>query len=845
MNIEIPHGALVVLVGPSGAGKSTFASKHFSATEVISSDVCRGLVSDDENDQTVSREAFELVRFIAEKRLALHRLTVIDATSVRREDRKMYVDLARKYHVLPVAVVFDINESICHERNANRPDRDFGPHVVRRQVREMRRGIRGLQREGFRYIHTFSSPEEVERALVERTPLWTDRTDLHGPFDIIGDIHGCFDELIELLTRLGYRIDAQGRQCDIETPAGRTAIFLGDFGDRGPRTPDVYRLVEQMVREGVALAVPGNHDVKLGRHFAGRNVRVNHGLRETLDQFAETDERDRRTAQAFIDGLVSHYVLDGGRLVVAHAGLPEELHGRSSRVVRETALYGVTTGRTDDYGLPERVDWAADYRGEAAVVYGHTPVGEPVWRNGTINIDTGCVFGGSLTALRYPERETVSIPAHKTYFESPKPFQLETDNASDNGILDISAFTGRRSIQTRLVGPVVINEQNSAAALETMARFAIDPRLLIYLPPTMSPPHTSKLDPYLEHPSEAFAYYRERGIGHVVCETKHMGSRAIFIVARDIDALRSRFGVERITPGIAYTRAGRRFFNDAAAEQFVIDTIAGTLEQGGFWSEFATDWVALDCEVMPWSLKAQGLIRNQYAAVGTAGRAALNASIAALEEASARGVETNGMIDRDRERLGSMNRYIDAYQRYIWDTARNEDIRVAPFQILATEGKSHLDEPHDWQMETLDRLTAGGPDMLFSTEYRLVDLLDSGAVEAAVDWWAAICASGGEGIVVKPREAIARAEGRLIQPAMKVRGPDYLRIVYGPDYDRPEFLNQFRRRSNGRKQGLAAREFALGVEAVERFVRRESIHRVHECVFGVLALESEPVDPRL
>lgn len=207
MKIEIPHGALVVLIGPSGAGKSSFAREHFLPTEVVSSDTCRGLVSDDENDQTVSREAFELVHFIARKRLELHRLTVIDATNVRREDRRTLIDLAREHHVLPVAIVFDIAERICHERNAQRSDRDFGPHVVRRQQREMRRGIRNLEREGFRYVYTFRSAEEVEWAKIERTPLWTDRTDLSGPFDIIGDIHGCYDELVELLTKLGYAVE--------------------------------------------------------------------------------------------------------------------------------------------------------------------------------------------------------------------------------------------------------------------------------------------------------------------------------------------------------------------------------------------------------------------------------------------------------------------------------------------------------------------------------------------------------------------------------------------------------------------------------------------------------------
>ena len=199
MRLTIPELSLVVLIGPSGSGKSTFATEHFGPFEVVSSDFCRGLMSDDPNDQAVSAEGFDLLYTIVRKRLALGRLTVIDATNVRPEDRRGLIQVAREYHVLPVAVVMDLPESVCRERNAARPDRDFGPHVVRGQRREMRRGLRRLKREGFRYIYTFTSQEEVAAAEVERVPLWNNRKDEHGPFDIIGDIHGCFSELLKLM----------------------------------------------------------------------------------------------------------------------------------------------------------------------------------------------------------------------------------------------------------------------------------------------------------------------------------------------------------------------------------------------------------------------------------------------------------------------------------------------------------------------------------------------------------------------------------------------------------------------------------------------------------------------
>src|SRR5437868_5498249 len=262
MQIKIPKLSLVVLIGPSGSGKSTFARKHFLPTEILSSDASRGMVGDDENDQAVTRDAFEVLHFIAGKRLALGRLTVIDATNVQPEARQPLVHLARQYHCLPVAVVLNLPERLCQERNRLRPERDFGPHVVRQQVSQLRRSLRGLGREGFRHVFVLESPEEVEAVTVERVPLWNDRRDEHGPFDIIGDVHGCCDELEALLQTLGYAAaaleaaDPLWGQVVYRHPDGRKAVFLGDLVDRGPRVVDTVRLVRNMVRAGSALCVP-------------------------------------------------------------------------------------------------------------------------------------------------------------------------------------------------------------------------------------------------------------------------------------------------------------------------------------------------------------------------------------------------------------------------------------------------------------------------------------------------------------------------------------------------------------------------------------------------------------
>ena len=371
--LSIPELSLVVLVGVSGAGKSTFARAHFKPTEVISSDYCRGLVADDENDQSATPDAFDVLHYIAGKRLAGGRLTVVDATSVQPEARKPLVDLAREHDVLPVAIVFDLPAGVCEARNALRPDRDFGAHVIRRQHAALRKSVRNLKREGFRAVHVLSSEEEVAAATITRTRLYNDLRQETGPFDVIGDVHGCHAELVTLLTELGYQVSRDGAR----HPEGRRAVFVGDLVDRGPDTPGVLRLVMGMVGAGDAFCVPGNHENKLVRALRGRNVQVTHGLAESLAQLEAEPAEFRAEAERFMDGLVSHYVFDQGKLVVSHAGLIERYHGRASGRVREFCLYGQTTGETDEYGLPVRYPWASEYRGRAMFRYGHTPVPEP------------------------------------------------------------------------------------------------------------------------------------------------------------------------------------------------------------------------------------------------------------------------------------------------------------------------------------------------------------------------------------------------------------------------------------------------------------------------------------
>jgi len=848
MEISVPEVSLVVLVGPSGSGKSTFARKHFLPTEVISSDFCRGLVADDENDQGASKDAFDLLYYIAGKRLRSGRLTVIDATNVQEEDRAKIVAVAREHDYLSTAIVFDMPEALCRERNAARPDRDFGDHVIARQRRALKRSIRNLKREGFRHVYTLASEQDVAAATIVRTKLWTDRKSDHGPFDIIGDVHGCFDELIALLKKLGYRVDRD----DAVPPPGRKAVFLGDLVDRGPDSPSVLRLVMRMVAAGTALCVPGNHDMKYLRKLKGHDVQLTHGLAATVEQMALQHPEFLQETQSFLNGLISHYVLDDGKLVVAHAGMIESYQGRASGRVRSFAFYGETTGESDEFGLPIRYNWAADYRGRAMVVYGHTPVPEPEWLNRTINIDTGCVFGGRLTALRYPEKELVSVDAALTYAEPARPLIKPGVSSEDRGdLLDIDDVNGKRIVKTRLRGNITIREGEAAAALEVMSRFAIDPHWLIYLPPTMSPSETTAIEGLLEHPAEAFGYFRREGVREVVCEEKHMGSRAVVIVCRNAESAARRFGVPTGAIGTCYTRTGRAFFNDTTLEAAFLDHVRHVIEHGGFWESLETDWVCLDCELMPWSAKAQALVKDQYAAVGIAGEIALTRAQVALGLANARGIDVSQLSDKNRARLEAVAQFRRAYRKYCWPVDGLAGVKLAPFHLLASEGHVHIDKDHVWHMEfgarcaEIDARLSGNGSLFHATPYRVVNLEDDLSVDAAIAWWTELTERGGEGMVVKPRAFVQKGRRELIQPALKCRGRDYLRIIYGPEYTAADQLVRLRNRGVSHKRSMALREFAAGVEALERFVNRDALYRVHECVFAVLALESEPVDPRL
>ena len=889
--ISIPEVALVLLVGASGSGKSRFARDHFGPYETVSSDECRGIVSNDPNNQAATKPAFELLHTIAAARLKAGLLTVIDATNVQPESRASLIKLARDHDVLPVAIVFDLADSVLFEHDRGRDDTPRGEKVIRRQQGQLRRSLRGLRREGLRGVHVLNTTDEVAAATIVRRKLLTDFRDDHGPFDVIGDVHGCLPELEELLGALGYVIvrDDAGRAIDASHPDGRRALFLGDLVDRGPDSVGVLRLAMGMHTAGHALAVPGNHEEKLVAALDGKRKSLTHGLAETMLQLAGETDEFRREVRDWAHGLVSHLVLDDGNLVVAHAGLKESYQGRSSGRVRAFALYGDTTGEVDEFGLPVRLDWAADYRGTAAVLHGHTPVEQAEWFNNVMCLDTGCVFGGKLSALRYPERELVEVPARERYADPIRPLARPRGSAAPAaddqdrrppatttagqpgaagqgdagprtaassaaapgapgsrtaGELRAADVLGKRVIETKLHGRVGIRAEHAAGGFETLSRFAVAPAWLPYLPPTMAPSPTSSEPGYLEHPREAFRVFAAAGVERVVCEEKHMGSRAAVLLCRDAETAATRFGGQPGETGMVTTRTGRALFERELMEEFLA-RLRGAVDATGLWDELETDWILFDGEMLPWSLKAGDLLTGVYAPAGAAARAGLGAAAEAFAAASARGVDTAKLEARAGERLADAEAFTRAYRRYVWPTSGLSGVSFAPFQVLATAGRARYGDPHPWHLDVAGRLADAAPELVRRTRSLSVEPANAESVGAGIQWWEELTDAGGEGMVVKPEQSVVLSKKGLVPPGLKVRGREYLRIIYGPEYLEPANLTRLRDRDLGRKRSLAGREFALGAEALDRFVAGEPLWRVHEAVAAVLALESDPVDPRL
>jgi protein phosphatase len=839
--IGLPDPSLVLLFGARGSGKSTFARRFFDSAEIVSLEECRRMVGDD-RAPTPSNDAMELFQTIIQNRLHAGKLVVVDADNPNVELRRSIVTLARRHHLFAIAIALKIDERICIERNAMRPDCVVSPYDVKRSADAVRKVIDSYGREGIREIHVIDSPEAMDNAVVKRHRLWTDKRDDSGPFDIIGDVHGCADELEALLELLGYRISwdqSFSHGVRVLPPAGRRVAFLGDLIDRGPRIVDSLRIAMSMVESGAAICVPGNHEAKLLRKLRGKTVSITHGLAETLAEFDRMPAAFLDDVACFIEKLVGHYMLDDGRLCIVHAGIKANMQGRSSSAAREFGLYGDTTGETDEYGLPVRHEWANEYHGRAAIVYGHTPMLTAEWLNNTICIDTGCVFGGSLTALRYPEREIISVPAAKRYFEPKKPLvprvsQMGTmgDKAPEDGLsLDVLRAGG--VIKTRFRYEVAVpEEQHVFAVMEMVSRFGVDPRWLVYVPPVLSPVDASDQPGMLEHPADAFAYYRRKEVTDVVCQEKRDGLSVVVIVCHDAHAARMAFGTSDGRAGMIYTRTGRPVFVDRSEESDWIERCRLAAEKAKIFEAYG-----------PFLVFEARLSRPMRRHHSPSNVYMFHALQMAMNRATVRGVDMGNLGERFESRNERFTKHAETLQHRIETSSNSSERRLVPLHVLATDETSWFAVPHNEHEELINALVQADPALFASVPGLVVRLGDSESERQGLAAWENWTAQGAEGMVVKPFARPKNSGPGFTLPALVCRGTEALRSVYGPEYDTEGNLERLRTRSLSALRFRSLGQFALGMEAIERFVERDRLSRIHVCVSAALALECQISEP--
>ncbi|MDN4492918.1 polynucleotide kinase-phosphatase [Ureibacillus aquaedulcis] len=861
MEIVLPYAGIVLLVGPSNSGKSTFLKQlidkgQILPSEIISSDEFRVRVSNLEfidwahrwkdvseslyNDyQRISAEAFSLMEATIEARCRLNKLTFVDATHLYPDDRKRYIEFGKKHHVPVVTLVLDVNQDVLLERDKKR-ENPRGTKRIKQQYQVFKREKRFIKKEGYLETYFISDTNETEVSRRNSNPLYLE---IENGIDIIGDIHGCYDEMIQLLEQLGYEKNAEELYVH---PEGRKFLSLGDIMSRGPESLKTMSFFLHHVNENLAYMIDSNHGWKIARWLDGKNVTLAHGDELVAEDFKQYKDKEKieqlkHELKTFLLKAPSHYVLTKQgipTLVCTHAGIKDEFIGKQSDDISDFCRYGDHEG-VNETGRPIRKDWTIHHKTSTLIVWGHDPKPKPLVINNTINIDQGVVFGGELTAFRYPEKEFVAVQAKKDYYEGLNNPLMELKKKRLNPP-NIAKFIGGFTVSTNELGQIKIPKEYALSTIDSVSHYTVPIEGLVYIPPTMSPtPAVSALKNYLEHPKEAIDYYRSMGVERMVAEKKHMGSRGILFLFKDSEVGRKYVGRE--TLGVIYTRTGRRFF-DMATEGEILSRINESLTANDYFNKHNTEFLLMDAEIMPWNLKAKELISSQYAHV--AENAILDRGLLKdkIESAAGSNVDLAKWLKEYEDKLANARVFKDVFQKYCWEINEIDQIQIAPFHILAHSHETFFNKPHTWHMEMNKAFSL--MDRLFvETEYMVIN--DRADEEEVIQWWGEITSDGHEGIVIKPETFISKYKGRLIQPAIKVRGRKYLHIIYGMDYLEPENLTRLKKRNVGKKQKHALKEFALGIEGIQRLINGESIERVHECVLGTLAMESDPVDPRL
>ncbi|KPU45895.1 Bis(5'-nucleosyl)-tetraphosphatase PrpE [Oxobacter pfennigii] len=580
MKIEIPATSLIVLCGIAGCGKSTFALKNFKDTEVVSSDRCRALVSDDEENMEVSKEAFELFYYIIKKRMNLKKLVVADSTAVSHEARRKLLDLAEDNNYYSILLAFDISTEIAIERN-NLRQRKVSRYVIEKQYAAFLKSLKSVENEGFDKVIVLNEndADDFKHEIVS----YNIETEDKALFDIISDVHGCCTELEMLLDKLGYRKNG----FKYSHPDGRKVVFAGDIVDRGPRTMDTIRTVINMVNSGNALYIPGNHCNKFYRYLKGSKVQIKNGLETTVKEYEKLEKSEAKKIKndflELYENSPLYLMLDNGNLVVAHAGIKEEMIGKLSKKIIDFVLYGDVTGEVDDKGLPIRGDWAANYYGKPMIVYGHTPVSKAVFVNNTINIDQGASMGGSLTALRYPEKGLVSVQSQGTYYRGGRQ-QKEMERE-----IKLDDYKESLSLRDRHDHKIKIDFAELRNTVDTLRAKEDIIKWIIYIPPILPSINNESLESQLQN---SMKYYKERSFDKVIIEPRFSSESIIMIICRDELCAAGYFKGD--SPAMAYSI----YREEIVLNDRVLMKLQADIKAKGYFEKYNTEFLVIEADVL-------------------------------------------------------------------------------------------------------------------------------------------------------------------------------------------------------------------------------------------------------
>lgn len=859
MQVKLPNGAIVLLIGPSNSGKSTLLqslvdSGQLLESEIISSDYYRRLVADidfidftavskDDEDiiyeeyQRISEQAFHTLHTVVEARAKLNKVSIIDATNLRGFERAKYFEIAKRHHVPVLALILNTSKEQLLARDVLR-DNPRGRKRVLQQFNTLNYELKAIKKEPFAKIYKVKN-ESVE-IVREPNKLYLE---IESGFDIIGDIHGCYDEMLVLLKDLGY----EQRGNVYVHPAGRRLISVGDIMSRGPKSIDTMQFWLNQIEAGLSYMTDSNHGWKIARWLDGKNVSLNHGDELVEQEFTEYEKvHGEEAAKSLKERLAnmllkapSHYILTKNNItkaVVTHAGIKDHYIGKESKRISDFCRYG-DIQQTDSFSKPVRGDWFSQHKTSELIIWGHDVKVQPFKANRTINIDQGVVFGGELTALQYPEQTFKSVKALANYAGTEDNPILEAKNKRFSPP-NVAQFINGFAVHTTSGDQITIPKENALAAMDTFSHYTLPLEQVIYIPPTMSPtPQTSALPDYLEHPEEAFNYYKKNGVQKMIAEKKHMGSRAVIFIAKDKEVAKELINSDSL--GYITTRTGRAFFEQKEQQQMV-EKIHAELVSKNYFEQFNTSFVLMDAEILPWNLKAHRLIDQQYETVA---ENALMDRYKIIEKLKAtEHVDVTSWMEEYTEKYKNAARFDAVFRNYCWPTNELSGIQIAPFHILAHSSATNFHQPHSWHMK-MNAYLAENSSLFIATEYRLIESEQD--EQEVINWWKDMTENGHEGIVIKPFDFQAYHKGKLLQPAIKVRGREYLRIIYGMDYTNEDTMKKLKQRNPSRKMKNALLEFKLGMEGISRFVSLESSNRVHECALATLALESDTIDPRL